>query len=259
MKFTLKALSLALATTASGVALADESSKLPLGLEFSGSAAITTDYRFRGISQTQNDPAIQVGLHLAHSSGLYAGVWGSNIDFGNDAPKLELDPYLGYSYTFEDVNLKPWVDVGVWRYGYPSYTKNFAFTEYYVRGGLSDVIAEGDGFNTTINYTNSYGKTDKDSWYFSLGYAVPFADTGFGANVNVGYTTVKDYVAYNGGFNGKNHYTDWKLGVTYDFKSISGFTAELAAIGTDISKKGKSKDEKRLNETGAVFTLTKSF
>lgn len=256
MKFTLKALSLAFVATASGATFADESSKLPLGLEFSGSAAITSDYRFRGMTQTQNDPAIQVGLHLAHSSGFYAGVWGSNVDFGVDGgPNFELDPYLGYSYTFENVSYAPWIDVGVWRYGYPSHTKDYAFTEYYARAGLSGLIAEGDGFNATINYTNSYLKSDKDAWYFSLGYAVPFADTGFGANANVGYTKVKDYVD----FNGKNHYTDWKLGVTYDFKSIDGFTAELAAIGTDISKKGKSKAEKRLNETGAVFTLTKSF
>ena len=277
MKFTLKALTLALATTASGVAFADESSKLPLGLEFSGSAAITTDYRFRGMTQTKNDPAIQVGLHLAHSSGFYAGVWGSNVDFGADSetvydedgdvvyslvtssPHLELDPYIGYSYTFEDINMKPWIDVGIWHYGYPSSNKDFAWTEYYVKGGVSDVIASGDGFNATINYTNDYIGFDKDDgWYFSLGYAVPFADTGFGANANVGYTKVKakDSVTY---FNDKNHYTDWKVGVTYDFKSISGFTAELAAVGTSISKKDLDKDVKRGLDTGAVFTLTKSF
>ena len=120
MKFTLKSLSLVLVTSASTVAFADDAPALPFGLEFSGSAAMTTDYRFRGMSQNENDAAVQAGFHLASKSGLYAGVWGSNVKLANgdtETANLELDPYIGYTYTFEDVAFTPWVDVGIWYYG----------------------------------------------------------------------------------------------------------------------------------------------
>lgn len=260
MKFTLKLLSLVLVTSASTVAFADDAPALPFGLEFSGSAAMTTDYRFRGMSQNENDPAVQAGFHLASKSGLYAGVWGSNVKLANgdtETANLELDPYIGYTYTFEDVAFTPWVDVGIWYYGYPS-NSDLAFAEYYVKAGVSGLIASNDGLNVTANYTNKFWGGKDNAWYFSMGYAVPFGETGFGANANVGYTTVSNNTDEKY-FNGKDHYTDWKVGVTYDFKSISGFTAELAAVGTDISKNGLDKATKRLNDTGAVFTLTKSF
>ena len=80
MKFALKALSLAVVASASTFTFADDEPALPFGFSFSGSAAVTTDYRFRGLTQTQNDPAVQAGFTLAHDSGLYLGLWGSNVD-----------------------------------------------------------------------------------------------------------------------------------------------------------------------------------
>ena len=52
---------------------------------------------------------------------------------------------------------------------------------------------------------------------------------------------------------------DWKAGVTYSFASVSGLTAELAAVGTDIDTDTMTDLSKRGVETGAVFTLTKAF
>ena len=68
-------------------------------LTFTGNAAVVSDYRYRGISQTRFKPALQVGADLAHSSGAYAGAWATNIkwikDFGVDGG-LEVDLYGGY-------------------------------------------------------------------------------------------------------------------------------------------------------------------
>ncbi len=89
-----KLLLVATLTGLSGAVLADETPALPFGLSFSGTAALTSDYRFRGVTQTQTDPALQAGFTLAHTSGLYFGLWGSNVNFGSGTPSLELDPLL---------------------------------------------------------------------------------------------------------------------------------------------------------------------
>ena len=259
MKFTLKALSLALVATASTVTFADDAPALPFGLEFSGSAAITSDYRFRGITQTKSDPAVQVGFQLDHSTGLYAGVWGSNVDFGvafdedtgeyvSDSPHLELDPYIGYSKTFENLPGAPTVDVGVWYYAYPG-KSDLNWVEYYTGVGFESLALDGDSLSTYVYYTNDFAGAKDDAWYLSAGYSVPFG-AGFGGVASVGFTDVK---------NGSDNVWDWKAGVTYEFQSISGFSAELAAVGTNTDKKNLDRQEKRGVETGAVFTLTKSF
>lgn len=259
MKFTLKALSLALVASASTVTFADEAPLLPLGLEFSGSAAMTTDYRFRGLTQTKSDPAIQVGFQLDHSTGLYAGVWGSNVDFGvtlneddgsfeADSPHLELDPYIGYAKTFENLPGAPTLDVGVWYYAYPG-KSDLNFVEYYASVGFDGLVAEGDSVSTYVYYTDDNLGGGDDAWYLNASYSVPFG-AGFGGVAAVGFNDVK---------NGSDHVWDWKVGATYEFQSISGFSAELAAVGTDTETKGESSAYKRGVETGAVFTLTKSF
>lgn len=256
MNFTLKALSLALVASASTVTFADEAPALPFGLEFSGSAAITTDYRFRGVTQTENDPAVQVGFQLDHASGLYAGVWGSNVNFKYDdkhdveqTAHLELDPYIGYSKTFDNVAGKPTVDVGIWYYGYPGNGDN-NFVEYYAGVGFEGLVAEGDALSSYVYYTDDNLGSGNDAWYLNTSYSMPFG-AGFGGVVAVGFSDVK--------VKGADNVWDWKAGVTYEFKSIDGFGAELAAIGTNTDTKDQSHAFKRGVETGAVFTLTKSF
>jgi uncharacterized protein (TIGR02001 family) len=85
-------LGLALAVSMPAAYAADDSPH-----SFSGNISLTTDYIWRGISQTDEGPAIQGGLDYAHSSGLYAGAWASNVDFGpgSDA-NVEVDLYAGY-------------------------------------------------------------------------------------------------------------------------------------------------------------------
>ena len=65
---------------------------------FSGNAGIVTDYVYRGISQTDEGPAVQGGFDVGHSSGLYAGIWGSNVDFNDEDEAYDENEYnLGYS------------------------------------------------------------------------------------------------------------------------------------------------------------------
>ncbi len=79
--------------------------------------SLASDYRTRGISQTQNDPAAQAGATLLHSSGLYAGAWTSNVDFGFGLKtRQEVDYYAGWFWQAnDDISL----DTGYIKYAYP--------------------------------------------------------------------------------------------------------------------------------------------
>lgn len=253
MNFKLSTLVAAsLLTCASGLTMAAESD-----VSFSGTAAMTTDYRYRGISQTENDPAVQVGFALAHASGVYGGVWGSNVGFANS---LELDPYLGYSTELSSLASKPTLDVGVWYYGYPS-SSDLNWAEYYARLTFGSVFMADDSLYTNINYANDFlgDLSEGDQWYLNAVYSFPIANTGFGGVASLGYTTTSET-----DFNGataevEDDYIDWKVGATYGFKSVEGLTAELAAVGTNIDTDGQTDVAKRTVETGAVFTITKAF
>jgi uncharacterized protein (TIGR02001 family) len=79
---------------------------------------VATDYDFRGISQTTKDPAFQLNLNYAHDSGFYAGVWGSNVNFGPGDPNVELDLFAGFAGG--DAEASFGYDVGAVYYSYPS-------------------------------------------------------------------------------------------------------------------------------------------
>src|SRR5690606_3470886 len=99
---------------------------------FSGNFTVATDYRFRGISQTDKEPALQGGFDYEHSSGFYAGNWNSNIDF---AKSIEMDFYTGYKWAIND-NFG--MDVGALYYYYPGAKRagdgDINTTELYVSG-----------------------------------------------------------------------------------------------------------------------------
>lgn len=248
-----KLLVVATLTGLSGAVFADETPASPFGLSVTGTAALTSDYRFRGVTQTFNDPAVQAGFVLSHASGAYAGVWGSNVDFGGTA-HIELDPYIGYATTLDSFANKPLLDVGLWYYAYPS-ESDLNWLELYGKLTFKDVLVQGASLLTAVNYTNDYAGKDENSWNVNATYSVPFGTTGFGGVAALGYTQADEY-DFGGG---DDHYVDWKAGVTYSFASVSGLTAELAAIGTNMETDGDYESSSRGVETGAVFTLTKAF
>ncbi|WP_111895015.1 TorF family putative porin [Acinetobacter sp. MB5] len=250
-----------LASTLSTAAMAAEDNTLAAyGLTFSGNVALTSDYRFRGMTQTLNDPAIQGSFTLAHSSGLYFSTFASNVDFdGDNVPHLELDPSVGFTFTlpFSD-KVKPTLDLGVVEYNYPSHTKDWDWTEFYAKLTFASLMLDGDSLFTNVNYTNDWGGyTGSNAWNFNASYSFPIAK-GFGGVLGAGYSKAdKDIFGY--GDKQRDDFVDWKAGVTYGFKSVPGLTAELDAIGNNFSTTGLPNSVKRETDTGAVFTLTKTF
>lgn len=97
-----------------------------------GSATIASDYRFRGVSQSDKEMAVQGGVTLTHRSGLYAGVWGSNLagwgTFGGT--NMELDLIGGYKAAIAD---NATLDAGLVWYMYPGGADNSDFAEPYLK------------------------------------------------------------------------------------------------------------------------------
>ena len=108
--------------TAFSVPVMAQTTEVPAAAEASphsltGNLGIFSSYRFRGIAQTNNNPALQGGIDYAHSSGFYVGNWNSNVSSGAGFPdgNIEMDFYGGYKHAFGDFGL----DVGAIYYYYP--------------------------------------------------------------------------------------------------------------------------------------------
>jgi uncharacterized protein (TIGR02001 family) len=172
--------------------------------------AVVSDYDFRGITQTANEPALQVGATYAFDSGLYIGGWGSNVKFGPGDPKLELDWSLGYA--FGDAKEGFAYDFGVVYYTYQKSGSDFNYPEIYA--GVTR-----DWFNAKIFYSNDFGgKSTPGStpaFYLSTTGTFPAVwDTSLVVHAGYSAGTYWDDFYDNG-------YFDWSVGLTKTFGSVT--------------------------------------
>lgn len=216
---------------------------------------LASEYRYRGIAQTNSKPAIQGGFDYAHESGFYLGNWNSNISWIGDANRslsapIEMDFYAGYK---KEVAKGLTLDGGLLQYYYPvSGVKpavNPNTLEAYVAGSYEFVTLK-----YSYSLTNLFGFADsKGSQYIDLSANYDTGFEGITLNAHVGYQHVA------GAANKSLYsYTDWKLGLTKDFGK--GLAASLAYIGTD-AKTGSyvSPEGKQLGRGTAFVSLTKTF
>lgn len=205
-----------------------------------GNLTLTTDYRFRGISQTFEKPAIQGGIDYSHASGFYLGNWNSNVNEGAGFPdsNLEMDFYGGYKAAFGDFGL----DVGAIYYYYPGSDANAAAGTTFTnpRNGKThngsidnkEIYIGGSWKFVSLKYYHSVGDyfsapDTKGSNYLDLSASYDLGN-GWGINGHVGSLRVKNYHANSPASDA--NYTDYKLGVT---KDLNGWLVGLAYIGTD--------------------------
>src|SRR6056300_195723 len=105
--------------------LAEDAPEAKSDYSVSYNIGLFSQYIFRGYTQTHNDPALQGGIDLEHSSGLYAGAWASNISWirdrddtaYDDGASIEMDVYFGYANEIGETGIS--YDVGYLRYMYP--------------------------------------------------------------------------------------------------------------------------------------------
>ena len=219
MRKSLLGLSLAAALAAPGLASAQAAASSPHAV--AGNATLASDYRFRGLTQTFEEPAFQGGVDYTHSSGFYAGNWNSNISdtFYAGSP-LEMDFYAGWKPTFGPVT----ADVGVLYYYYPGSTAasggKIDNTEVYVGASWKWISLK--YFHAVSDF---FAAPDtKGSNYIDLTATVDLG-RGFGVVGHVGHQKVKNF--------GDFDYTDYKLGVT---KDIGGWVFGIAYIDTDAEE-----------------------
>lgn len=234
----------------------------------SANVGLVSDYRFRGISQTFRNPAVQGGFDFAHKSGFYVGNWNSNVS-GNlyqNGASLEMDLYGGYKF---DIAKDVQGDVGLLYYYYPGASigttgQHYHNGELYVAGtwkwftakysyGLTDYF----GLNSKTAGVYAFSPLganggSKGSGYLDLSANVDIADKTT-LNLHFGRQMVSHYGALS--------YNDYKIGVSRDM----GFaTVGLALIGTNADDKywslsNAAGDTKRLGATTAVLSLSKTF
>jgi uncharacterized protein (TIGR02001 family) len=221
---------------------------------FTGNLGIFSDYRFRGISQTNKLPAIQGGIDFAMKNGLYLGNWNSNVDSAMyNGANIEMDFYGGYKATFGDFGL----DVGGIYYYYPGTGANPALIsakngELYIGGSWGPLTAK---YNYAV--TDFFGAPDSSgSWYLNVAAAHDFGN-GFGINGAIGYQGLRGgakVVQINGSV--VDSITDWKLGGTY---TIDSWVLGLAYISTNRDLAGYTSPGKNISNGTAVVSVSKSF
>jgi uncharacterized protein (TIGR02001 family) len=220
--------------------------------QLTGNAGLFSDYRFRGISQTNKYLAFQGGFDVAHASGFYAGNWNSNIDskFFNDA-NLEMDFYGGFKGAAGDFSY----DVGVIYYYYPGSEATIDNTEIYIGGGWGPLSLK---YSYAVSDFFSYADS-KGSYYVDATVAFPLSET-LTLVGHVGYQSLRGSAMVTEIDGGGPHgsVTDWKLGITYN---LSGWMLGASYIGTNRDLTGGAAAASNRNISGDTFVVSvgKSF
>lgn len=218
-------LALAAATAPFAVHAQDAPTAPPPALTVTGGATIVSDYRFRGVSQTDKKVAVQGTATVTHSSGLYASFWGSSIDdYVANGSDQELDLIAGYSHTFAS-GVK--LDGGVLYYYYPGGgNANTDFFEPYadVSATYGPVTAK-----VTVNYAwkqkaLSVGAGKEDNFYLAGDLSAGIPKTPISLTGHLGHTFGTSYISIGDG------YTDWNLGAAVTFSHI---TVGISYVDTD--------------------------
>jgi uncharacterized protein (TIGR02001 family) len=251
MRKTILAAAISAAAAMPGLANAQAAAQSPHTL--TGNVAIVSDYRFRGISQTYEQPAIQGGIDYSHASGFYLGNWNSSVS-GYSYPNgggIEMDFYGGFKKAFGDFG----VDVGLLQYYYPKATiagQKFDTLEAYVAGSwkwltLKYSLTMTDWFGVNSISTGTTNGDSEGSGYLELNASYEIAPklTLVG---HIGQQTVKNY--------GNLDYTDYKIGATYD---LSGWVLGAAYVDTDADDPFFTLGGKEMGKGTVVLSVSKSF
>lgn len=211
----------------------------------SGNVAVASDYAFRGISQTLEEPAVQGGIDLAHPSGLYLGTWASSLNFGEDAlprAQLELDVYGGFGFDLGPVAT---IDLGAIYYAYPGADdRGYNFVEVGLGASRSFSLVE---TGLTAAYSPDYFGGSGTSLYYGLDLAVPVSMLTISGSI--GHQTIEDNETF-----GTPDYTDWGIGLGL---GVAGFDLSGRYIGTDLND-GDCFGGSDLCAGRAVFSISRA-
>lgn len=202
---------------------------------FSANISFASDYRFRGISQTENNFAIQGGFDVAHESGFYAGTWASNLSgwgtFGGS--NTELDFYAGYGTEIDGVA----IDAGVIWYIFPAGLSNTSYGELYgsvgkTFGGVDLSVGANYAFSQSALSLNG---DNEDNIYLYGDAGFGLGESPFSVSAHFGYSDGNAGAGPNGWVaSPTGTFTDWSIGVSYDLPGP--LEASVTYVDTDIGR-----------------------
>jgi uncharacterized protein (TIGR02001 family) len=215
---------LLLATTAPAMAQ-DETAPAP-AITINGSATVVSDYKFRGISQTDGNFAVQGGLTVSHSSGFYVSVWGSSIDdyvTVHGTAHQEIDLIAGYKTTFGGATF----DIGALYYVYPGTRPGFPgddsasdFVEPYasLAYGIGPVTAKVSAAYAPKQKALAINQTSpkEDNLYIAGDLSAAIPNTPIGLTAHLGHTFGPSWLS-----GPTDEYTDWALGASATYKNLT--------------------------------------
>ncbi|GAA0311742.1 TorF family putative porin [Sphingomonas oligophenolica] len=268
MRFSMISLSALMLASAATPAFADDAPTAPPpAITINGSATVVSDYRFRGVSQTDKNVAIQGSITLTHESGLYVSVWGSSVDSyvtASQAGHQEVDIIGGYKKTWNGTTF----DVGVLYYVYPKTkflpgdmsSSNFFEPYFDISHTFGPVTAK-----ATVNYAPkqkalaldqgffSGSSAKEDNVYLAGDFSAAIPHTPVGLTAHIGHTWGPSWLATDA--TGSTEYTDWGLGATYTWKSL---TFGVSYVDTDADFRDAYTNGK-ISNAGVVGTIGVSF
>lgn len=209
----------------------------------SGNVALVTDYRFRGVSFSNGDPAIQGGIDIAHSSGFYVGTWGSSIEDSPTFGEMELDIYGGWS---GDVTPGLTVDVGLLYYAYPAKDNGGGPSDYFEPYASISTTVGPVGATLGVAYAwdqDSLGDQDNLYIYTDLEAGIPSTPI-----------TVSGHLGYTDGVlapDTDGDAIDWSIGASVTV--LGGLSLGVSYIGVE------GPSIKNFTDDAVVGTLSYSF
>jgi uncharacterized protein (TIGR02001 family) len=223
-------------------------------LKLSASAAFTTDYVFRGISQTAENPAVQASIDATYNI-FYLGLWGSNLDFGGgpfgqDIANLELDLYGGIRPTWGKWNF----DLGGIYYMYPgAFDPGGDFNYFEFKAGVSRTFFEKLTLSLTSYYSpENFGQTGNNE-VLEFGAAYVFNKWW------IFTPTISGTYGHQWGeeSEGGVDYNYWNAGLTLGFHEKPAFSLDVRYWDSDLSGCQHSGvfscDERVVGTVKAVF------
>lgn len=208
----------------------------------SGSVALVSEYRFRGVDLSDSDPAIQGSIGVSHSSGLYVGTWASSLDEATGYGHTEIDFYAGWK---GEVTPGVTLDAGATYYFYPNALPgDYDIIEFYTKAGFGIGPAS---LTLGVAYAPEQDSLDfggpRDNLYLSADVGVGIPDTPLSLTAHAGYTDGSlTYTANSKAW-------DWSVGAS----AALGSGLSLGAAYTGVEGSGTFADD------AFVATLSASF
>lgn len=229
-------------------AIADEKKQNSIPGTFTGNVGMFSEYVFRGISQSDEAPAIQGTIEWNHDKGYYLGIWGTNVDFNdNSNASTEFDVYGGYRGVLSQIHKKISYDLGFVYYAYPGATSKLNYDYLEAQAALNFEFRRKIKATTSINYSNNFFADSGHAWYPKVSVTIPFRFKIMGDAY-----FARQYVDDNTKF-GLPDYNTWGVGLGYNLK---GFDLKLQYIDTNISD---AKCPSGWCDERAVFSVIKPF